>query len=163
MKIIVISDSHGHNDLLEDVILENPDASLFIFLGDGIRGFESVTERYPEKEFWSVSGNCDWNSSRPSTDSAWVRGFHILYTHGHTWGVRAGLDELKAHARQTGARIVLFGHTHIPYSEEADGIHYMNPGSISLPRDGFQRSYGIIELDGKQIHLRHIFLKSPAQ
>ncbi len=53
--------------------------------------------------------------------------------------------------------VVLSGHTHIPKLEEANGITYMNPGSVSIPKENSQHGYMIFEngvfswknLDGK--------------
>ena len=35
MKLLVLSDSHGHDESLTDIILSHPDAGAIIFLGDG--------------------------------------------------------------------------------------------------------------------------------
>ncbi|MDE5832735.1 MAG: phosphodiesterase, partial [Desulfovibrio sp.] len=56
----------------------------------------------------------------------------------------------------------LRGHSHIPGGESEGPVHFWNPGSISLPKNGFPRSFGIyedglfrvIDLEGKEI-LRH--------
>lgn len=41
--------------------------------------------------------------------------------------------------------ILLCGHTHIPRCAEHEGFVYMNPGSVSLPKGGSERSYMIYE------------------
>ena len=41
--------------------------------------------------------------------------------------------------------ILLCGHTHIPRCAEHEGFVYMNPGSISLPKAGSERSYMVYE------------------
>jgi hypothetical protein len=58
--------------------------------------------------------------------------------------------------------VILRGHTHIPRGESLDGLHFWNPGSLSLPKGGFPRSYGLYEdgcfhvydMEGKEL-LRH--------
>jgi hypothetical protein len=42
--------------------------------------------------------------------------------------------------------ILLYGHTHVPACEENDGFVFMNPGSVSLPKNGTSRGY--MSLDG---------------
>jgi hypothetical protein len=45
--------------------------------------------------------------------------------------------------------VVIFGHTHIPYYEEEEGVHYFNPGAA---HDG---RYGILEFIDKNIRFEH--------
>ena len=39
----------------------------------------------------------------------------------------------------------LYGHTHVPRAEEKDGVVFLNPGSVSLPKEGNPPTYGILE------------------
>ena len=41
--------------------------------------------------------------------------------------------------------IVISGHTHIPVAEEKDGLIFINPGSVALPKGGFPASYCLLE------------------
>ena len=41
--------------------------------------------------------------------------------------------------------ILLHGHTHIPACEEHDGFFYCNPGSVSLPKNGSEHGYMVLE------------------
>ena len=57
-------------------------------------------------------------------------------------------DMIKSVAKEKGARIALFGHTHVPFCEEMDGVLVANPGSLSLPRQADGRpTYMILWLD----------------
>ena len=67
-------------------------------------------------------------------------GKKIYCTHGHAEHVKYGTDELICRARQEGADIVLYGHTHSGVTAYDDGLYIMNPGSI---RDGH---YGMIDI-----------------
>lgn len=40
--------------------------------------------------------------------------------------------------------IFISGHTHIPTANEVDGVFLLNPGSISLPKGGFEPSFGLL-------------------
>ena len=42
---------------------------------------------------------------------------------------------------------LLYGHTHVPLFEKKDGIYCVNPGSISIPKNGSAHSYLILEGD----------------
>ena len=41
--------------------------------------------------------------------------------------------------------VLLRGHTHVPRGETLDGLHFWNPGSLSLPKGGSRASYGLYE------------------
>jgi putative phosphoesterase len=48
------------------------------------------------------------------------------------------------------ARLVVFGHTHLPVDREHRGIHLLNPGSVGLPFDGDPRAHwGVLHDDGR--------------
>ena len=55
-------------------------------------------------------------------------------THGH----------LKPVKLKSGS-LLLCGHTHVPTLEDRDGIIYMNPGSVSIPKENSPHSYMILE------------------
>ena len=40
---------------------------------------------------------------------------------------------------------MLCGHTHIPANREQDGLLYLNPGSVSIPKGGSRHSYMTLE------------------
>ena len=68
-------------------------------------------------------------------------------THGHTYHVKYGLSELKMSARSAKADILLYGHTHDPYTEYDDGLYIMNPGAVL----GYPSEYGVIDIQNGQI------------
>lgn len=158
-KFIVFSDSHGMTGNMKKMMELHREADAFFFVGDGIRDFFSL-KAYFSQSFEAVRGNCD-NSALPETHTVKLlqyAGKRIMLCHGNTFFVNSGLDTLIAAACKNDADIVVFGHTHIVYYnyfspsrlQEYD-IHrdkclfVLNPGSISLPRDG-KPSYGIIEI-----------------
>jgi putative phosphoesterase len=60
-------------------------------------------------------------------------------------------DELLA---GVDARVVVFGHTHLPVDREHGGIRLLNPGSVGLPFDGDRSAHwGVVHDDGR-IELR---------
>lgn len=151
MKILVMSDSHGRRDLVKKCIRQHPDTEAVLFLGDvliDIKGMETV---FPEKQFYCVSGNCDYESDVPKERLVTLQGTGILLTHGHAHGVKYGINALVEYARKIGAKIALFGHTHVPYNMYHDGIYVLNPGSLAYPRDFSKPSYGLIEITPKGI------------
>ena len=70
----------------------------------------------------------------------------IFLTHGHRYGVKLGRQELAAAADRLGAKIAVYGHTHIPLVEERYGVITLCPGSVSEPRQENRRpTYGVLE------------------
>lgn len=142
MRIVVMSDSHMMVSALLDIIERHKDnADLFLFLGDGNKDLDTALQLHPDIKIDRVSGNCDFMSDLPASKVIEFGGKKILFTHGHPYNVKYGYQMLCSEARSIGADIVLFGHTHIPYVETIDSIHYMNPGSA---RDG---NYGIVDIE----------------
>ena len=92
-----------------------------------------------------VRGNCDWNSFLPSKETLKICGKKIFITHGHLYNAKMGLYKVVCAAREEGADILLYGHTHIAMNTYEDGLYVMNPGSCS----GYMASYGIIEITEK--------------
>ena len=62
----------------------------------------------------------------------------IFVTHGHNWN-NANLPAIKP------GDILLHGHTHIPVCEEFPTHIYINPGSVSIPKENSPHSYMIFE------------------
>ena len=75
-------------------------------------------------------------------------GKRFFITHGHHYSVSSGYDRIVDEAKSRGADFAIFGHTHRPYYEKIDGIHVINPGSLSYPRQFSRKpSYAMIEID----------------
>lgn len=150
MRIVVFSDSHNDFFPLKEVMQVQSNAEAFIHLGDGRKEFDYLCTNYPFKIMRCVTGNCDWSMSGDACDTITLEGKKIFFTHGHTFGVKSGLERLMRHAGEIEADIVLFGHTHEASEFYADGIYYLNPGSVSNPRYG-QASYGVVDITGAGI------------
>lgn len=145
-RIIVISDTHGSFHALYEIVTKHQqEAACFIHLGDGEWEVEDVKSAFPQLTFYTVRGNCDFSSQDPYMNEIQVGGKRILFTHGHLMMVKYGLEKLTAAARNTGADIALYGHTHCGYTGYEDGLYIMNPGSPVQPRNS-RASYGIIDI-----------------
>ena len=145
MRIVVISDSHGHGSVVDRIIRRENTADAIIFLGDVTSDIEDFTYEYTDKKFYIVSGNCDTFSSFPYSMVANIGGVNIFITHGHTLGVKGGIGGLIAAAKQSDCKIALYGHTHVSNIRYEDGIHVVNPGSCAHSRD-VGNSYAVIDI-----------------
>ncbi|MBQ9859372.1 MAG: YfcE family phosphodiesterase [Clostridia bacterium] len=146
MRILVVSDVHGRTRALCEAIEQQPTAGTVLFLGDGLRQAEDAADRYPDRTFYMVPGNCDMGASLPPVRQETLGGKRFYFTHGHLHDVKYTLYRLDMAARAAGADIVLFGHTHTPYEEYADGLYLFNPGSL-----GHGGTYGYVDIVGDGI------------
>ena len=145
MKIIVVSDSHGSYQHLKRVMQLNRDADIVVHCGDSRDELDEIMREFPDKMYYCVKGNCDFGNL-PLTLDFTVEGVHFFVTHGHMFNVKYGLYELDCAARERGAQVALFGHTHIACDEYNDGVRLFNPGSC-----GFGKSFGVIEVKNGQV------------
>ena len=154
MRIIVVSDTHGRASRFEEVVRLHDEADAFIHLGDGEWDFERVSDMHPDKKMYFVCGNCDYRSLRQSVCLETFGGMRVLFTHGSNEGVKSGLNRLIAKAKSVNADIVLYGHTHIPYTDYIDSkLYIMNPGSLGAPRESIRGTYGVIDIIGGAVSM----------
>lgn len=158
-KLTIASDIHGSAEcckllleahrregsgrllLLGDILYHGPRNGLF----DGYdpKAVADMLNEYAD-EILAVRGNCDSEVDQMmlsfpimSEQALLVNaGFAALLLHGHK-----GMEKLPL----KGINMVLSGHTHVPASIIKDGILWANPGSVSLPKEGSERSYMIWE------------------
>lgn len=145
MKIIVVSDTHGDSTRLLKVLAENKDFDTLIHLGDGENDFSDVEMVYPQKGLVYVGGNCDYGMHQ-SEKAISFGSTRIFCCHGHRYRVNSGIELLASVAKSNGCLFALYGHTHVPKIETFLGVQVMNPGSLTNPRGGSERTYGVIEI-----------------
>ncbi len=154
-QYLVFSDSHGHAENMNRVFEKMKDETAgVIFLGDGERDFDVIWNKSNGIDTYRVSGNCDWNGKYAKNAVITIEGHKILITHGAEYGHTAHLELLTAAARENNCEAALFGHTHVRFKGKKNGILLMNPGSISVPRDGLPPSFGLILADFNCIRFR---------
>ena len=154
MRVLVVSDVHGKQNLLREAIEAQPTARYVLFLGDGLRQVEEVMDLYPDRIFYAVPGNCDFGAGGIPVRQETLGGKRFYFTHGHLHDAKYTLYRLDLAAREAGADIALFGHTHTPYEEYADGLYLFNPGSL-----GYGRTYGYVDIVGGGIVTRVVELR----
>ncbi|MBQ6848321.1 MAG: phosphodiesterase [Clostridia bacterium] len=163
MKFLIASDIHGsayYCELLIKVI-ETEKVDKILLLGDilyhGPRN-DLPREYAPKKviemlnplkeKLLCVRGNCDTEVDQMVLNfpiladySVIPVGEKLIYaTHGHNF------NENKLPPIAKGD-ILLNGHTHISKCVEYESFIYMNPGSVSIPKEGTPHSYMILDKD----------------
>ncbi len=155
MRVLLVSDSHGEDDLMLSVIAkEKPDA--ICHMGDGGGSYMKIC-RAAGVPVYMVSGNCDFRTDLPGILVVNLEGHKILITHGHLFSAFSDYyDDLCDAAKVEGCEMVFFGHIHMPVLEEKDGITIVNPGSITRPRQtGRRKTYMMMDIEeGKRPKFR---------
>ena len=164
MKWFIASDIHGSaywcRKMLEAFEKENADRLLLLgdILYHGPRN--DLPKEYAPKEVIAmlnplknrilcVRGNCDTEVDQMVLDFPILADYALIQsgertifaTHGHNFNT-SKLPPLKK------GDILLHGHTHIPVCEVHEDFIYMNPGSVSIPKQDSPHSYMTLE-DGK--------------
>jgi putative phosphoesterase len=160
MKLMIASDIHGSAYYCERLMKrfheEKPDKLLLLgdILYHGPRN--DLPKGYAPKKVvemlnsikdctLSVRGNCEAEVDQVVLEFPImadytilnVNGITITATHGHTYNQKKPLPFCN--------EILLCGHTHVPACEIFENFTYLNPGSVSMPKNDTKHSYMILE------------------
>jgi len=82
-----------------------------------------------------------------------VDGKRVLLVHGSPRKMNEYLFEnrpissFQRLAQSSNADVIVFGHTHVPYTKTVDGVLFVNAGSVGKPKDGDPRAcYALVDL-----------------
>lgn len=154
MKVLVISDTHGKLDNAKKVIEQIIPLGITTVLhcGDYVSDARILQKFYSDLTVHSVYGNCDMGFGGEYSQVVVIEHVSIYMSHGHRYGVKWGdYDEVVIDAKANEASVAVCGHSHCVYLCRQEGIIVMNPGSLSLPRDSMNPSYGILNLENGRI------------
>lgn len=130
MKLLVMSDTHGDAEVIERVKSYHPDAIAMVHCGDSELPYAHPTMQGLER----VKGNCDHDRNYLEEILFQAGGERVYVTHGHLYDVKNSPMKLVYRAKEVGANIVCFGHSHVLGAEYIDDIFFVNPGSLLKPR-----------------------------
>lgn len=161
MKWLIASDIHGSAKWCRELInaYKNENADRILLLGDilyhGPRN--DLPDEYDPKaviamlseykdEILSVRGNCDTEVDQMVLPFPVLADYAVICegktsifaTHGHVY------NEQKLPPLKVGD-ILLHGHTHIPACNRHESYTYINPGSVSIPKENSHHGYIIFE------------------
>ena len=163
LKWMIASDIHGSalycRQLLERFDAEKADRLLLLgdLLYHGPRN--DLPQGYAPKEviellnarrnvLLCVRGNCDTEVDQMVLEFPILADYAVLplndrllyATHGHHWND-------KTPPPLCPGDLLLCGHTHIPACDEHTHFTYLNPGSVSIPKQNSPHSYMMLEDD----------------
>lgn len=141
MNILIISDSHGNEEILKLISERHKDdVDLLLHCGDS-----ELSPSHPSlAPYLVVKGNCDFGGGFENERVVKIEDKTLFFTHGHLHGIKESLMKINYRAQELEADVICFGHSHNPGSEMYDGRLFINPGSILLPRMRKERSYAIL-------------------
>lgn len=145
MRILAISDSHGDSYAIRQAVIQQPQAKMLFYLGDGLYDLDILGSLADKLYIHKVKGNCDFGSIEREFIVDEVEGVRIYCTHGYRENVKMTKSVLRQRAADNKAHIALYGHTHIPDTTYDDGIWLVNPGSIR------EDNYAVIDITDKGI------------
>ncbi len=160
MKILIASDLHGSaywcRRLMEEIEKEQPDR--IVLLGDllyhGPRN--DLPREYAPKQvipilsslkekILAVRGNCEAEVDQMVLPFPCLADFSQLFVDGRLMHLTHGHHQNPQNLPPLPqGSIFLYGHTHVKFDQVVDGIRCLNPGSVSIPKDG-SHSYLIYE------------------
>ena len=160
MKLVIASDIHGSaywcGRLLEEIEKENPDR--VILLGDllyhGPRN--DLPRDYAPKQvipmlsgikekIVAVRGNCEAEVDQMVLPFPCLADYAELLVDGMLFHLSHGHHQNPENLPPLPeGSVFLFGHTHVKLDKMVGGVRCLNPGSLSIPKDG-SHSYLICE------------------
>lgn len=146
MKIGLISDTHGL--LRPQVFRAFAGVDRILHAGD-IGPAQLLVKLEAIAPVTAVWGNTDGFDVREETEAVAeleLRGSRVVVLHGHQLGspTPAGLRRALP-----GADIIVYGHTHRPLVDRADGVLVVNPGAAGAARFGIPPSVALLSLEGE--------------
>ncbi|MCU5745711.1 metallophosphoesterase [Staphylococcus sp. SQ8-PEA] len=144
-QMILVSDNHMEQGILYEVMKQFPECNVAIHLGDSQFTYDDIEL----SQFVRVKGNTDFYPEFPAEEIVNVNGVRAFCAHGHVHEVNRTRDILVNQAKMHRCQFAFYGHTHVAKHEEIEGIHVINPGSISQSRSRIEETYAEINVDDK--------------
>ncbi len=162
MKFMIASDLHGSLTFSEQLFrrFEAEQPEKLILLGDllyhgarndlpegyNTKGLTALLNAHKDR-IMAVRGNCDAEIDQMVLEFPIMADYLEMYVDGRRWIITHGhvFDENSMIAHDAGT-VLLHGHTHLKILENRGDFFYVNPGSVSIPKDeDGVRSYMVYE------------------
>lgn len=168
MKLMIASDIHGSEYYCKKMLeaFDSHNAEKLILLGDilyhGPRN--ELPKEYNPKgviallnpikdRLLCVRGNCDTEVDQMVLDFPVLADYALLHIYGKTiYATHGHVYNPDNPPPLSKGDILLNGHTHIPALEDMGDYTYINPGSVSIPKNGSDHSYITMENGKFEFH-----------
>lgn len=141
VTLLILSDTHGNLEAARRAFREYGPWDHIIHLGDSL---QDVVDLSAELNFniTALLGNNEYGDQESEKELVLeVEGIRFFAIHGHELDLNpyagdeaftAGINQLVQRAKNAGAGVALFGHTHQAMIMKKDEVLLVNPGGLSL-------------------------------
>jgi len=160
LRLVAVADTHSrpHPATAERIRALSPDAILHA--GD-IGDLQVLADLSSIARVIAVRGNIDERAPDvPDSVSIDIRAggesaLKLLLMHIAVYGPKIRADAARLAGRH-GARVIVCGHSHVPFVGRDRGLTVFNPGSIGPRRFHLPIVFGVLEVAGGKLSLRHV-------
>ena len=159
LRIVAVADTHSrpHPAVAEHLAALAPDA--IVHAGD-IGDLSVLDDLARHAPVFAVRGNIDTRA--PVVPDVFMldiagggRALRMLMTHIAVYGPRIRADAARLAARHS-ARLIVCGHSHVPFIGKDRGLTVFNPGSIGPRRFHLPIVFGVLEIAAGKLTVRHV-------
>jgi len=164
LRLVIVADTHGHPHAKGSRLIAAQAPDAILHAGD-IGTLAVLEELRTLAPTFVVRGNIDERrSDLPDvlaiklTTAAGSEGGSLpdlLLLHIGVYGVRLQADAGRL-SRQYGSKIVICGHSHVPFIGRDKGVTIFNPGSMGPRRFSLPIVFGVLELVAGRVQLWHV-------
>lgn len=160
MGLMFISDIHGSEQYISLMIekIEEMAPEKIILLGDALyhgprnplpaaynpKAVADLLNQYKQKII-AVRGNCDSEVDQMMIEYPMMAEYSHLFIDGLTFYITHGHHLESMEGVLANGEIWVQGHTHVPVASVKGNGYFINPGSITLPKENHPRTFGWYE------------------
>lgn len=166
LRVVVVADTHSQPHPLAAHHIAALAPSAILHAGDigNLRVLDELAQIAP---VIAVRGNIDERASDlPDSITVNVRAggqtaLTFLLMHIAVYGPRIRADAARL-AASHGARLIVCGHSHVPFIGKDRGLTVFNPGSIGPRRFHLPIVFGVLEITAGTLAVRHVSCETGA-
>jgi uncharacterized protein len=166
LRLAIVADTHGHPHPNSSRLIASQKPDAILHAGDiGALGLLDTWQAIAPT--FVVRGNVDGHgpklpdtlelvlTSSAASNSEGPLPLTLLMLHVGLYGPRLQANATRL-AQQYGSRLVICGHSHIPFIGQERGITLFNPGSMGPKRFSLPIVFGMFELTRGRVQLWHV-------
>ena len=160
LRVAVVADTHSQPHPLAARRIEALAPSAILHAGD-IGNLSVLQDLAQIAPVIAVRGNIDERATDlPDSMTIRVRAgaetaLTLLLMHIAVYGPRVRADAARL-AASHGARMIICGHSHVPFIGKDRGLTVFNPGSIGPRRFHLPIVFGVLEVADGKLSIRHV-------
>ncbi len=162
LRVVVVADTHSQPHPRAEVLIRELAPDHILHAGD-IGDLEVIERLRAIAPTTAVRGNIDVHAvDLPDVVTLDVRDesdgdslFKILLLHIGVYGPKLRADAAKL-ARTKGAKLVICGHSHVPFIGRDRDLNVFNPGSIGPRRFHLPIVFGVMDVSPQRVEMKHI-------